>query len=328
MPANLTPDYLAADERFKKATTVREKIAALEDMLRLIPKHKGTDRLQGELKARLAVLRRTPEKKGVRAGFSWHIPAEGAGQVALVGLPNTGKSSLVAALTRAEPEVGDWPGTTREPTPGMMPWQDVAFQLIDLPPLDAGHTEPWVFDLARRADLVWLVVSGDEPLTGVEDGLAMLSARNLRFHPARGGPPPEDVPGRDRSQPLLVVATGLDRPATADNVAALGELLDVPWPLHAVSTVTREGLEELAALTFRALRIVRVYTKAPGKPPDKVRPFTLPLGATVGDLAERIHKEVLAGLKSARLWGSGAFDGQTVHRSHVLSDGDVVELKT
>ncbi|MBN1336723.1 MAG: 50S ribosome-binding GTPase, partial [Deltaproteobacteria bacterium] len=233
MPANLTPDYLAAEERFRRAATVREKIVALEEMLKLIPKHKGTDRLQGELKARLAKLRRTPEKKGVRAGFSWHIPSEGAGQVALVGLPNTGKSSLVAALTRAEPEVGAWAGTTREPTPGMMPWEDVAIQLIDLAPLDAEHTEPWVFDLARRADLVWLVVSGDDPLTGLEDALEILSGRSFRFHPAFGETPPEGPDGA-RSQPLLVVATGLDRTETADNVAALLDLLEVPWPVCTV----------------------------------------------------------------------------------------------
>ncbi len=327
MPANLTPDYLSADERFKKATTVREKVAALEEMLRLIPKHKGTDRLQGELKARLAKLRRTPEKKGARSGFSWHVPSEGAGQVALVGLPNTGKSSLVASLTRAEPEVGEWPGTTREPTPGMMPWQDVAIQLVDLPPFDADRTEPWVIELARRADLLWLVVSGEDPLTGLEDGLAALEARRARLHPATRTPPPAPPDGI-RSQPLLVVATGLDRLGVCDNVATLRELLEVPWPLHAVSTVTREGLDDLALATFRALRIVRVYTKEPGKPPDRARPFTLPEGSTVGDLAERIHKELLARLRSARIWGSGAFEGQTVHRSHVLRDGDVVELRT
>ena len=158
MPANLPPPYIKAEARFRAAETAEAKIDALEEMLRLIPKHKGTDKLQADLKARLAKLRRQPKKKGAARSASHMIPHEGAGQIVLVGPPNSGKSSLVDALTHATPQVAEYPFTTREPQPGMMQYEDIAMQLIDMPPLSREHVDPWVYDLVRRADLLWLVV--------------------------------------------------------------------------------------------------------------------------------------------------------------------------
>ena len=89
MPANLSPAYHEAEGRYRAAKSSEDKIAALEEMLRVIPKHKGTEKLQGGIKSRIAKLRLQPTKKGAR-GQSHHIPSEGAGQVALVGPPNGG----------------------------------------------------------------------------------------------------------------------------------------------------------------------------------------------------------------------------------------------
>ena len=190
MPANLSPEYYEAEERYRSAKSVEEKVAALDDMLRLIPKHKGTDKLQGEIKARLAKLRRQPQKKGAK-GFSRHIPKQGAGQVLLVGPPNGGKSTLVAELTHANPEVAPYPFTTRDATPAMMPFKDIAFQLIDLPPLSEEHVEPWVYDLIRVCDLVWLVVDSANSLDGIELSRRLLSAKHLELFPADREPPDE-----------------------------------------------------------------------------------------------------------------------------------------
>lgn len=139
MPANLTPAYKAAEARFRAAVTREEKMAALEEMLRLIPKHKGTEHLQADLRSRLSKLKQEPRKKGPTKGPSHKVPREGAGQVALVGPPNGGKSSLLTALSRARPEIAPYPMTTREETPGMMEYEDIGFQLVDLPP-SAGNT--------------------------------------------------------------------------------------------------------------------------------------------------------------------------------------------
>jgi len=326
MPANLTPDYHRAEERLRAAKTAEERILALEEMLRVIPKHKGTDHMQADLKARIAKLRKEGDKKGARVGFSHMVPREGAGQVALAGPPNSGKSSLVRALTHATPEVGDYPFTTREPVPGMMPFEDIAFQLVDLPPLSAQHVEPWVFDLVRRADLVWLVLDARAALEGFDEIRGLLEHRHLRLVPAGTSAPPDDSSWT--AKPALLLLTQADRPEVFGALEAVDELLERRWPLLAVSAATGLNLESLGPRTFAALDIVRVYSKEPGKPPDRRAPFTVPRGATVGDLAARIHKEVEAAMKYARIWGPSAFDGQAVQRDHVLAEGDVVEIHT
>jgi hypothetical protein len=297
-------------------------------MLRVIPKHKGTDHMQADLKRRIAQIRKESAKKGGRGGFSYVIPREGAGQVALVGLPNSGKSSLVRALTHATPAVGEYPFTTREPVPGMMRFEDVAFQLVDLPPVSPEHVEPWVFDLVRHADLAWIVADGRTAPEDVEAVLGLLSARHLRLAPAGSAAADQAVAEPDTLRPAIVVVTGVDRPEVAASLDTIDELLERRWPMGGVSSVTGAGLDALRALTFRAFGIIRVYTKQPGKPPDRSAPFTLPHGATVGDLAERIHKDLLREMTFARVWGTSAFDGQAVQKDHVLAEGDVVELHT
>jgi ribosome-interacting GTPase 1 len=324
MPANLTPAYLQAEATFRSAVTQEDKIAALEEMLRVLPKHKGTDKLHADLRARLAKLRREP-RKGPARGHGHRIPREGAGQVVLVGCPNAGKSSLVTALTHATPTVAPYPLTTRDATPGMMPFEDIAFQLVDLPPLCHEHVEPWVYDLVRAADLVWLVVSIDHPLAGLDLAIELLAGKAIGLHPAETEAPIESRPGW-LHKPALLVVTGMDRPRAAADLDALRELLETPWPIVAVSCVTRNGFTELGSRTFTALGIMRIYTKEPGRDPDRERPFTLPAGSTVGDLAATIHKDIAEKLKFARVWGRSVFDGQPVGDAHVLTEGDVVEI--
>jgi ribosome-interacting GTPase 1 len=323
MPANLTPEYKRAEERLRTARTPDEKVDALEEMLRVIPKHKGTDHMQADLKSRIAKLRKESGKKASKGGFSYIIPREGAGQIALAGPPNAGKSALVRALTHAEPEVGEYPFTTREPMPGMMAFEDIAFQLIDLPPLSEQHAESWVFDLVRHADLVWLVIDGERELEGYDEAMRVLGARNIGVYPAGGKP---SSPRATVEKPGLLVVTGLDKPGVRDSLPALRELLDRPWRLVSVACPTGEGLDEARRATFEALDLVRVYTKQPGKPPDLRKPFTLPRGATIADLASRIHNELVGGMTHARVWGAGVFDGQSVDKHHVLADRDIVEI--
>jgi ribosome-interacting GTPase 1 len=323
MPANLSPEYHRAEERLRAARSADEKIAALEEMLRVIPKHKGTDHMQADLKSRIAKLRKEGGKKGGKAGFSFIIPREGAGQVALAGPPNSGKSSLVRALTHAAPAVGDYPFTTREPVPGMMRFEDIAFQLVDLPPLSEQHVEPWVFDLIRYADLVWVVVDGERAIEGFDEARRVLEARNIGLYPA--GTEPRYITAAVQKKALIVV-TGLDKPGVAGAVPVIEELLEGRWRVLGVSAHAGIGLDGLARRTFEAFGIMRVYTKQPGKPRDDSAPFALALGSTVGDLAEHIHKDLVGTMTFARVWGRSAFDGQSVQKDHVLAEGDIVEI--
>jgi uncharacterized protein len=330
MPANLTPVYREAEAAFKTAVTREEKLAALEEMLRVIPKHKGTEKLQADLRSKISKLKKEPPKKAAGRGPGHRIPREGAGQVVLVGPPNAGKSALVARLTRAQPVVADYPMTTRDATPGMMPFGDIAFQLIDLPPLCDEFVENWVYDLVRAADLAWLVLPSDEPLAGFETVLRLLQARAIMLVP--GGADGSAGPARERRPgwtllPAFAVVTGIDRPGAHDDLEVVDELLGADWSAVGTSIITGEGLGRLGDRTFDALRIIRVYTKEPGHEPDMERPFTLPAGATVAALARTIHGDIADKLRYARVWGATVFDGQRVRGDHPLADGDIVELR-
>jgi ribosome-interacting GTPase 1 len=325
MPANLPPTYHEAEARYRAAKTTEDKISILEEMLRLIPKHKGTDKLQADIKARIAKFKRQPKKKGATRIFSYNIPKEGAGQIALAGQPNSGKSSIVCEVTKASPEVAEYPFTTREPTPGMMPFEDIAMQLIDLPPLSEEYVEHWVYDLVRKADLVWVVVRMANSVYGLEATAEQLAAKNIGIHPA-GSDPQADRPAGWQDKPALLVVTGMDKRDSAENLDILEQLLEESWPVLPISTVDGRGLEELKRRSYEALGIIRIYTKQPGKQPDLNQPFTVPSGTTVADLAHTIHKDLMEQLKFARVWGGSVFDGQTVQRDHVLEEGDVVEI--
>ncbi len=328
MPANLPPQYLKAEEEFRKALTPEARLEAVREMFRLLPKHKGTEKLQSDLKQKMSQLRDDVErgKAGAKkAGVSHRVPREGAGQVVLVGAPNTGKSSLLAALTNARPEVAPYPFTTRAPQPGIMMWQDVPVQLVDLPPIAPEFFETWVPSVIRSADAALLVVDlGADDVA--ESALAVLD-RLSDVHTELLGELPYDVEDeRIRHLRTIMVANKLDAEGAGDRLEIVREWLGPRFSIVAVSTRTGEGLETLRATAYDLLGVLRVYTKAPGKPVDRTRPFTLPVGSTVLDLAREIHRDFEHSLKSARIWGTGVFDGQPVKRDHELHDADVVEL--
>ncbi len=323
MPANLTPQYLEADQAFKEAKTVAEKIAALEDMLALIPKHKGTEKLQADIKRRLSRLREEGERK-TKAGRQdpFAVEKHGAGQVMLAGFPNSGKSAIVGALTRAKVVVADYPFSTLSPVAGMMSFEDIAIQLVDMPPLTEDGLIPGLAGALRNADALLLVVdaSSDDCLDQLDAMLARLRERGVIRDEAVEGVHAHTL--RD----CLVVAAKLDAPRAAENAEVLRECLPPGLELVSVSAATGENLEGLRRRVFDVLGVIRIYTKVPGKPPDMDQPFILKRGSTVVDMAAAVHRDFPSKLKSARVWGSAKFGGQSVPRDYVLQDRDVVEL--
>lgn len=351
MPANLTPQYLEAEQRFKQATTTADKIKALRHMMAVIPKHKGTEKIRAELRRKLSRFQDEVEserrKKSGGRGDPGHVPHEGAGQVALLGPPNAGKSSLLAALTAAHPKVAPYPFTTLEPQAGMMEFEDVHVQLVDTPAVSAEFMAPWLPELVRRADRVlWVADLGSDTLLDDMDILwkRLATARvhlvplspDLDAPEADGGGGSAAVETEDSdSVEMLIVANQSDRDGADDRLALLRDMLRsllggsaVDETMYVVSAASGAGLETLRRAVFASLRVVRVYTKAPGHKPDLARPFVVPRGSNVLDLAEIIHRDIAAHLQSARIWGSGRFDGQTVQRDHVLQDRDIIEIHT
>ncbi|MDX1663873.1 MAG: TGS domain-containing protein [Candidatus Promineifilaceae bacterium] len=328
MPTNLPAEYYDAEERFKAAATPEERVARLEDMLSTIPKHKGTDHLRADLRRKLSRLKEEaarPQKGAARQISPFHIEREGAGQVALLGPPNSGKSSLLVALTNAEPEVAPFPFTTWTPTPGMMAVEDIQVQLVDLPPLSEEYVEPQMLDLVRRADLVLLVLDiQGYPIQELEDTLDLLAQNRIApvdYRPryAEEARPPLFVP-------LLVVVNKVDDELWDEEFSVLCELLPGELPILPLSAQSGRGVEAFKWTLFDRLEIMRVYSKPPRQEPDLSRPFVLPRGATVEQFAAKVHRDFAEQLKTARVWGTGVYDGQPVGRDHALHDGDVVEL--
>jgi hypothetical protein len=169
MPANLPPEYKAAEKKFKAASTVAEKIAALEDLISTVPKHKGTDHLRADLRRRLSQLNKEAldqrKRKGGGRDSLYNVPKEGAAQMAIVGFANAGKSSILASLTKATPVIADYPLSTLLPLPGMMPYEDIQFQLVDLPPIANETTDGWVSGIIRIADGILIILDLAEDAT-------------------------------------------------------------------------------------------------------------------------------------------------------------------
>ena len=329
MAVNLTPQYHEAEAEYKKAQTAEERLAALKKMWVEVPKHKASEKLQAELKKKISAAREESEErqqKGAKkAGISSKVPRQGAGQVVIVGPPNAGKSRLLTRLTRATPEVAPYPFTTREPHVGMMDWEDVKIQLIDTPPITADFMEGYLSSMVRSADAALLMVDladDDAPFTAQATLDRLAQAKTV----LTGRNPDEIEDLTIEYVRTILVANKSDADGAADRLDIVREMFGERFPILVIGAEHGSGLEELRTAVYQFLNVIRVYTKKPGKPADMTSPFTVPEGSTLLELATHVHRDFEEKLKSARVWGTGVFDGQSVTRDHVLHDKDVVEL--
>ncbi len=336
MPTNLSPEYKTAEAAYKSAREPKERLACLREMLRSVPKHKGTERLQAEIKTRIKHLSEelaAPKKGGGSGGPQQVVRPEGAAQIALLGPANVGKSTLHARLTGSHAGTGPYPYTTHEAMPGMLSVEDIHFQLVDLPPLSREHPVPWIGNALQPADGCLLVVDLQDPecIEQVQYIIEALAERRITLDPSwERYTPDEDDPDYDPFAlrlPTLLIVNKVDLLQSADDeLVVFFELLGIPFPALQVSATEGTGLEQIGPWLFGALHVVRVYTKAPGRPPDTDQPFAVRAGDTVHDVALLVHRDIANSLKFAKVWGSGHFDGQQVGRDHLVSDGDILEL--
>ena len=330
MPANLTPQYKKAEEEYRRAPTPEDELRCLEQMLREIPKHKGTDKLQAELKAKISKAKAEVEhhkKAGKKGHHGPHIQRQGAGRATIIGGPNAGKSQLLARLTRATPEVAPYPFTTREPQPGMMPWEDVSVQLIDTPPITADVFDPTILGLIRGSDLVLLMVDigNDDGIEALPPVLEQLSKTKTRL--ANETYLDEEDIGLSFTRTFLVL-NKFDLPGAEERIALLKEFCPLEFREFRVSAEHGIGLEELRNAIYESLDVVRVYTKLPTKKEaDFDKPFTLKRGGTLLDVAELVHRDLAATFKYARVWSTSLVaPGTQMKGDYVVHDKDVVEI--
>ena len=330
MPTNVPPQYRDAEERFRQAGTTQAKIAAVQEMLSIMPKHKGTDHLKAQLRSRLSKL--TAELEGASAGRSggrtepFSLPKEGGGRATLVGPTNVGKSLLLVRATGAKAKVGAYALSTQEPVPGMLPYKDLRIQLVDTPPISNPGTQSRLYGLLRSTDVFVVVVDlSMDAVAQTREVFTALEEWDFRMLAAD-----EEVEDPWKNKRTILAGNKADIPGALDQYQVLEETFGDRYPVLMLSAEENVGLDDLGEEVFRALKVIRVYTKSPREKIDAFKrtdPVVLSVGSTVADAAIQVHRELGRDLKYAVLWGeSGKFEGQRVGRQHKLTDGDIVEL--
>lgn len=327
MPANLPPQYFETEKKLKTVKSPQEKIAILEELLSIVPKHKGTEKLQALLKTKISKLKSAAQKKASTARRSpvYMVEKSGAGQVVLVGSPNSGKSSLVKSLTNADPEIGDYPFTTRLAYPAMMKYENIQIQLVDTPPITLDYMETWLPELIKGADgvLLLLDLSDPSPIDTLLELVLKLEEKKIKFISKN-----KDIPKAEKSfyKKALIVANKKDLVPDEKIDNQLKELSREKLETITVSALDQDGLDELRKKIFLILDVIRIYSKAPGKKATFDNPFTLRKGSTVIDFARAVHQDFAQKMKYARIWSEKKYQGQMVNRDHILEDEDIIEL--
>lgn len=318
MPTNLPPDYFAEEKKLRQARTPDEKIAILERMLSIAPHHKGTDHLIAQLRSKISKLKEEKERRPAvqrKADLLYNVKREGAGQVLFIGFPNSGKSSLVSRLSGSFLEVGDYPFTTRVLQARMMRYHDIWIQLVDTPALGDESTAMWFGNMVRKVDALVMVLALSEEIELEYD----LMTEEVKRH----------VPDLDGGSESVVVALNrLDLQEFAPALLTFETNQEGRSRIIPVSATNDVNLHLLRDKIFESLRIVRVYSKLPGKKPDMDAPFVLKKGGTITDLAAKIHRDFSSDLRYAKLWRSDEYNGMMAGKDFVLKDGDIVELHT
>lgn len=247
----------------------------------------------------------------------FEIPMSGVGRIALFGLSNVGKSTLMNAITNTEVDVGAYLHTTTIGQAGACTYQGVTFQIVDLPGF-LDFKEDWTISkqinrVARTSDAIMMVVD-----------LAMDLDRQLEFLTEQLEEAKILVDGKSEYK-IAVIATKGDLPGSKDTYQELLE--KTKWTVYPTAYNNEESLEQLKESLFELLKIIRVYTKTPGKKPNLDEPFVIRKGATVADVAEKIHTSFLKRFRYAKIWGtSTVHDGHQVGLNHILHDKDIIEL--
>ena len=329
MPANLPPQYYELEREFKAEKDTREKLRMAQELLRMMPKHKGTANLQAEMKTKISNLRKEVEGGSQTHGARQvqahdYIEREGAGQIILIGAPNCGKSSLVDTLTNAKPLVADYPYTTREPSTGMMAYETVQMQLIDTPPISDELFENYLSGLIRNATIVVLVcdLEAETMFDDLKFIITKLEEKRIILMPEVEQEP--ENPKYCYKKMILCAHKTFE-----DEEGQKREKLKEMFSGHVMistSIIDDDSMDDFRKAIFDSLKIMRVYTKPVGKETDFKDPIILPIGGTVALAAEDLHKDFAKKLKFAKIWGEGKFDGQRVQSDFVLTDGDIVEF--
>jgi len=327
MPANLPPNYHSKERELKFASTPEEKIQIYLELLAIMPKHKGTDKLKADLRAKISKLKKELGKKSSTAHLDfYHVPKEGAAQVVMLGLPNSGKSQLLKVLTNAEPEVRNYPFTTSKPQVGMLLYKDIQIQIVDMPPISRDYAPGWIFGIARGSDLLLIVldIAKNSAVIHQELLLNLLETAHIRII----AKVLEEKSENFMNKKSLILCNKIDSDSAQGNFERLSKKWTQKYKLLRISALEGIGIGKLKDEIYASLDIIRVYTKPPKRDIDKSHPFVLKKGSKVIELASEIHKDFITDLKYVRLWRNAKFNGMRIDKDEILKDGDIVEFHT
>lgn len=299
MPANLPPQFFELQKKLNQTKDNQEKIEILEEMLAICPKHKGTERVQEEIKKKIAKLKRISPKKA-RAEALYFVKKEGAGQVLILGPPNSGKTSLINSLCNTNFKVGDYPFTTQLPTPAMMKFENILIQLVDTPPVTKDFKPGWLKNLAKQADKILILV---DLSSGPENKLKEIEEILNEW--------------QIEKEKIFIVGNKIDLLEKKENLE-----------IFSVSVKEKINIDELKKKIFESLKIIRVYPKEPRKEIDFENPFILEKETRLIDFVKKINEEWVGKFKGGKLYDKSLKNFQMVGRDYILKDGDIIEIKT
>jgi hypothetical protein len=296
MPTNPGYEYIAAEKKYLQAQGLDEKIKCLEEVIRTAPKHKSSENLIAQLRLRMAKLKAMQEKeKKQKKGHSMGVKREGDSQVTILGLTNSGKSSLLASLTESKVKISEIPFTTLVPEIGALHLDGIIVQLVEIP---ARLDDRELLSIVKTSDLVLVVVTSLAELLEIAKAFKDANVQTKR----------------------LIVLNKTDTLSKEE----LNKFNAVN-PIK-ISAKNKTGLDELKQKIFENINLIRIYTKEPGKKPSD-RPIIIKKNSSIRDLAEKIRKDFPDRFLKAKIWGASAkFPSQTVGIEHILHDRDIVEM--
>jgi hypothetical protein len=304
MPTNVHPEYVYAEKEFLNAQNDEDKLKALEKMISRAPKHKGGENLRAQLKLRLKRLKEkiTTEKRTKKSSRQRTGIKKEDMQAVIIGKTGTGKSSLLSLLTNAHPEIADYNFTTKMPVVGMLDYNGVAIQLIEVPAIESEYYDRGI---TNSADSVLILIIDLSQIPEVEKKLDKFQGKKI------------------------IVFNKADLFSENEKRKISATLQSRKYNFVLISTETRENIEQLKEKLFQSFGKIRVYTKQPNEKQKARKPIILPPESVVKDVAEKILKGFSSKIKETRIWGpSSKYSGQVVSLNHKLKDLDVVEFKT